>query len=63
VWTLTPIEGGTRLVLEHSGFQGVSGFFLRTMLGRGWGHKLTQPQHFLSVLNALADRERSRDTH
>ena len=61
-WTLTPIDGGTRVLLEHSGFHGVSGFFLRTMLGRGWGHKLTQPQHFPAVLNGLAQSERPRDT-
>lgn len=49
-----PHRNGTRLVLEHSGFQGVSGFLLRSMLGRGWGHKLTEPQHFLAVLDRLA---------
>jgi uncharacterized protein YndB with AHSA1/START domain len=52
-WTLERVEGGTRLVLEHSGFHGVSGYFLRSMLGRGWGHKLTEPQHFLAILRRL----------
>jgi uncharacterized protein YndB with AHSA1/START domain len=53
-WTLTPVPEGTRLTLEHSGFSGLGGFFLRTMLGRGWGHKLREPQHFLAVLERLA---------
>jgi uncharacterized protein YndB with AHSA1/START domain len=52
-WTLTPVAGGTHLVLEHSGFEGVAGLLLRTMLGRGWGHKLTQPRHLLTVLNQV----------
>lgn len=52
-WTLERVEGGTRLVLEHSGFHGMSGYFLRSMLGRGWGHKLTEPQHVLAVLQRL----------
>jgi uncharacterized protein YndB with AHSA1/START domain len=55
MWTLTPAGTGTRLVLEHSGFHGVAGFLLRAMLGRGWGHKLREPQHFLAVLERLAD--------
>ncbi len=53
-WTLTPVGTGTRLVLEHSGFHGVSGFVLRSMLGSGWGHKLTEPQYFSAVLARLA---------
>jgi uncharacterized protein YndB with AHSA1/START domain len=60
-WRLTPVEGGTQLILEHSGFAGLSGLLLRTMLGRGWGHKLREPQHFLAVLNQLvAEETRSR---
>jgi uncharacterized protein YndB with AHSA1/START domain len=39
-WTLQPDGTGTRLTLEHGGFRGVGGLLLRTMLGRGWGHKL-----------------------
>lgn len=35
-WTLTPAEGGTRLVLEHCGFRGVGGMLLKWMLGSGW---------------------------
>ena len=58
-WTLTPTDCGTRLVLEHSGFQGVAGFLLRAMLGRGWGHKLKEPQHFLAVLDRIAQTART----
>ena len=35
-WTLTPIEGGTRLRLAHTGFQGLRGLFLKFILGSGW---------------------------
>jgi uncharacterized protein YndB with AHSA1/START domain len=42
-WRLVP-EGAntTRLVLEHTGFRGVRGLLLRTMLGRGWGRKMSR---------------------
>jgi uncharacterized protein YndB with AHSA1/START domain len=39
-WTLEPVEGGTRLRLEHTGFRGIGGMFLRWMLGSGWGKML-----------------------
>jgi uncharacterized protein YndB with AHSA1/START domain len=35
-WTLTPVEAGTRLMLEHRGFRGIGGLFLRWLLGSGW---------------------------
>lgn len=35
-WTLEPTPTGTRLRLEHSGFQGIGGWFLSLMLGGGW---------------------------
>jgi uncharacterized protein YndB with AHSA1/START domain len=53
-WTLTPVTAGTQLVLEHSGFEGIGGFFLRAMMNRGWGSKLTGPKYFSAVLNELA---------
>ncbi len=53
-WTLVSTEGGTRLVLEHSGFHGFGGFFMRTLLGSGWGRKLTSPEHLLDALRRLA---------
>jgi uncharacterized protein YndB with AHSA1/START domain len=39
-WILEPVEGGTRLRLEHTGFRGLGGFFLKMLLGRGWGGML-----------------------
>jgi uncharacterized protein YndB with AHSA1/START domain len=40
-WTLTPEgAGATRLRLEHEGFVGVKGFFIRSMLARGWKSKI-----------------------
>ena len=36
-WTLEPTgDGGPRLILEHTGFKGLGGMFLRWMLGSGW---------------------------
>ena len=36
-WTLEPAQGGTRLVLEHSGFKGAGQFLLRKLImGPGW---------------------------
>lgn len=36
VYELEPTTDGTRLTLTHSGFKGVSGLFLMTMLRFGW---------------------------
>jgi uncharacterized protein YndB with AHSA1/START domain len=41
-WTLEQTRDGTRLTLEHSGFRGVGGFLLRSMMSNGWGKKLTR---------------------
>ena len=51
-WTLHPDTNGTRLVLRHSGFRGLSGFLLRGMLGSGWGRKLRE--YIGQVLDRLA---------
>ena len=51
-WTLHPETNGTRLVLRHSGFRGLSGFLLRGMLGSGWGRKLRE--YIGQVLDRLA---------
>jgi uncharacterized protein YndB with AHSA1/START domain len=39
-WELEPHGPNTRLRLTHDGFTGLGGLFIRTLLGRGWGHKL-----------------------
>jgi uncharacterized protein YndB with AHSA1/START domain len=41
-WTLSPEGPGTRLVLEHSGFDGLTGFLMRAMMRGGWGRKVTR---------------------
>lgn len=41
-FTLEPVEGGTRLRLEHTGFRGLGGFFTRLILSRGWKKKLVR---------------------
>lgn len=51
-WTLEPIAGGTRLVLEHSGFKGIGGFFLRSILSGGWRDKILQ-----KLARALSDAD------
>jgi uncharacterized protein YndB with AHSA1/START domain len=40
-WTLIPEQGGTRLVLEHAGFEHES-FWLRLMMKMGWGRMITK---------------------
>jgi uncharacterized protein YndB with AHSA1/START domain len=35
-WTLLPVAEGTLLRMEHSGFAGIRGFFLRLFLSGGW---------------------------
>ena len=39
-WSLTPENGGTRLVLEHTGFTGWGEVALSVMMGMGWKKKL-----------------------
>jgi uncharacterized protein YndB with AHSA1/START domain len=40
-WTLEPYETGTKLRLEHCGFQGFRPFLLSFMMGSGWKKKLS----------------------
>jgi uncharacterized protein YndB with AHSA1/START domain len=39
-FTLEPVEGGTKLVLEHSGFVGFRAIFVSFILGSGWAKML-----------------------
>jgi uncharacterized protein YndB with AHSA1/START domain len=39
-WTLTPDPAGTRLRLDHTGFEGVRGVFVSIILGKGWGSRI-----------------------
>ncbi len=36
-WTLTPKDGGTELLLEHTGFSGMKNYFAYLMMKNGWG--------------------------
>lgn len=51
-WTLRAEPTGTVLILEHTGFRGLSGYLLRSMLGSGWGRKLRD--YMGRVLDRLA---------
>jgi uncharacterized protein YndB with AHSA1/START domain len=39
-WQLTSVQGGTRLVLEHTGFAGFRGYMTSFILGKGWKSKI-----------------------
>lgn len=45
-WTLTPKNGGTELLLEHTGFRGMKNYFTYLIMNKGWqagaGKRLTQ---------------------
>jgi len=50
--TLHEAGAGTRLVLDHDGFAGISGWLLaRLIMGPGWGKMLRQP--LADVLGAM----------
>jgi uncharacterized protein YndB with AHSA1/START domain len=55
VWTLEPSGAGTRLQLEHRGFQGFRPFLLSLMMGSGWKKKLT------TVVGTIAARLAARE--
>jgi len=50
---LTSISGGTRLVFEHSGFEGLGGFFDKLMMKNGWRKKILRVQ-LTAALEVLA---------
>ena len=39
-WSLQSVPSGTRLRLDHTGFRGLRGMFVSTILGKGWGSKI-----------------------
>jgi uncharacterized protein YndB with AHSA1/START domain len=41
-FTLVPEEGGTRLLLQHTGFEGSRAIALSYLLGSGWGRLLNK---------------------
>jgi len=56
-WTLEPVSEGTRLVLEHSGFRGLSGWFHRRILGSGWKGMLAKALRDVLDGKAVGPRE------
>jgi uncharacterized protein YndB with AHSA1/START domain len=53
---LEPVAGGTRLVLEHTGFEGLGPVLLARMLSKGWGQMLEK------LLPAAIERRRTAMT-
>jgi uncharacterized protein YndB with AHSA1/START domain len=53
-WTLTPVEAGTRLRLDHQGFDGLGGAILAAMHRSGWRSMTRRrlPQHLRERLSA-----------
>ena len=49
-WTLNPLNGGTRLTLEHKGFRGIKNFFPYLIMNKGWKKIGTR---FLKQLNTV----------
>jgi uncharacterized protein YndB with AHSA1/START domain len=49
-WQLETIPEGTKLTFTHSGFKGMSGFFVHLILGSGWQGLLKKK--ILNYLNA-----------
>lgn len=41
-WTLTPVDGGTSVHLEHAGWEGLRGWFVGMALKVGWASLLAK---------------------
>lgn len=52
---LERVPEGTRLVFDHTGFEGIGGFFSRLMMKNGWRKKLLTRQ-LDAALAAMAER-------
>lgn len=48
-WTLTPVEGGTEMVLEHTGFRGLKNMIASIFMENGW--KKGVARRFEQLLN------------
>ena len=49
-WTIEPVGGGSRLRLEHTGFQGAGGLVNSQILRSGWGKMLDKLHSLGEVL-------------
>jgi len=52
VWTLTPKDNGTELMLEHNGFKGTRNFIGYLFMNEGWKTKIRN--RFTNLLNSAA---------
>lgn len=50
-WLLSEEKNGTRLVLEHTGFEGLNGLMVSYILGSGWKGKISEA--FAKVLDKM----------
>ncbi len=55
-FTLEPVANGTRLRLEHTGFEGVRGVMISFILGGGWKKKIL-PKSLPAVLALMSEGE------
>lgn len=56
---LESVPGGTRLVFDHDGFEGIGGFFSRLMMTNGWKKKMLEKQ-LVAALATLAEHGAGR---
>jgi uncharacterized protein YndB with AHSA1/START domain len=40
IWTLKQVAEGTSLTLDHTGFEGLRGMLVSSILGKGWNSKI-----------------------
>ncbi|MCA8959882.1 MAG: SRPBCC domain-containing protein [Planctomycetes bacterium] len=52
---LESVDGGTRLHLDHNGFEGFGGFLSRAMMSGGWRKKMLKRQ-LTAALATMAER-------
>jgi uncharacterized protein YndB with AHSA1/START domain len=52
-WTLLPKNGGTELLLEHSGFKGMKNFVAYFFMNAGWKTKIRK--RFVELVNTNAN--------
>lgn len=51
IWTLTPREDGTDLLLEHKGFKGFKNYITSLFMGSGWRKHISR--RLISILNEM----------
>jgi len=51
IWTLTPREEGTELLLEHKGFKGFKNYITSIFMGSGWRKHISR--RLICILNEM----------